>query len=377
MSIAYSMDVRTVPVVRAGVQARNVCRRGGRGAVAAVFDRSFYLRIGDEFLCIGEPTIGNGPSTLIVAARVAPLGMQAGQPAFLSSQRVTIGDLRFDLARCATWRPPAWPAASSALRATCDVLARRAATGSPPDSLARAIFTSDDTPLARVARPRLAKFEAWIVSALSAAHNSRDQIVAGPRAPSLPPRAKRAAGRVASEASRVGGLSLLARLACTEHKRPPPLTPPRHSLREWGEGNLNACADGLIGLGPGLTPSGDDFLLGALAMLDALQQTNVHAALAPAVLAGLARTSPLSGSFLRAATAGDIGENLHVMISALIGGHADAAIAAAARIGHTSGWDALAGAVVVGRACSPHERSDMRVPDVALRAHPGYGCYRC
>src|SRR5690348_8068131 len=25
-------------------------------------------------------------------------------------------------------------------------------------------------------------------------------------------------------------------------KRPPPLTPPRHSLREWGEGNLEARA---------------------------------------------------------------------------------------------------------------------------------------
>jgi hypothetical protein len=47
---------------------------------------------------------------------------------------------------------------------------------------------------------------------------------------------------VASEASRVGGLSLFARLACGEEKSPPPLTPPRHSLREWGEGNPAASA---------------------------------------------------------------------------------------------------------------------------------------
>src|SRR5882672_655088 len=38
--------------------------------------------------------------------------------------------------------------------------------------------------------------------------------------------------RVASEASRVGGLHLLRARGC-----PPPLTPPRHSLRSRGEGN--------------------------------------------------------------------------------------------------------------------------------------------
>ena len=107
---------------------------------------------------------------------------------------------------------------------------------------------------------------------------------------------------------------------------------------------------GLIGLGPGLTPSGDDFLIGALAALDALVQTKTHTTLGRAIVAAaLARTSPLSASFLRAAAAGHVGENLYAMIAALIGGDADAAIAAAERIGHTSGWDTLAGAVVTAR----------------------------
>src|SRR5262249_32473453 len=39
----------------------------------------------------------------------------------------------------------------------------------------------------------------------------------------------------------MGALSLFAPPVRTGHK-PPPLTPPRHSLREWGEGNLNTCA---------------------------------------------------------------------------------------------------------------------------------------
>jgi Protein of unknown function (DUF2877) len=157
---------------------------------------------------------------------------------------------------------------------------------------------------------------------------------------------------VASEASRVGGLPLFAPPARAERKLPPPLTPPRHSLCEWGEGNLEAgaCADavnGLVGLGPGLTPSGDDFLMGALAVLDALGQTNIHTALAQAIVAAAGRTSPVSASLLRAAAAGHGGENLHTMVAALVTGDADGAIAVAARIGHTSGFDALAGAAVL------------------------------
>jgi len=37
-----------------------------------------------------------------------------------------------------------------------------------------------------------------------------------------------------------GSFHYLMGPACAEHKRPPPLTPPRHSLREWGEGNPDA-----------------------------------------------------------------------------------------------------------------------------------------
>jgi hypothetical protein len=67
-------------------------------------------------------------------------------------------------------------------------------------------------------------------------------------------------------------------------------------------------------------------------------------------MAAAERTSPLSASFLRAAAAGRFGEKLHTMVAAILTGDADAALATAARIGHTSGWDTLAGAVVTGSA---------------------------
>jgi len=305
MSLACSpaVFVRAVPVTRAGVLAHDICHRGGNGTVAAVFDRSLYLRKRDAFICIGEAAIGNGPLTLIIPARVAQLGMRKSQPALLSKECIAVGDVVFDLRGCETWRSPAWPLPSPAVfRAGCEVLACRAATDSPPDSLARAVFTADDTPLARLARPRVATFATWLCR------------VGKGRAAAVPTR--------------------------------------EHHQRRVGTRAVRALPTlrSLVGLGSGLTPSGDDFLIGALAMLDALGQTNMHAQLGEAVAAALERTSPLSASFLRAAAAGHVGENLHVMIAALIAGDVDAAVAAAARIGHTSGWDALAGAVVTARS---------------------------
>jgi Protein of unknown function (DUF2877) len=303
MSFAYALDVCTVPVRRAGVLARDICRRGGRGEIAAVFERSLYLRIGEEFICVGEPAIGNGPTTLIIAARVAELGLRQGQGAFVSNERIEVGDLLLDFGNCATWRAPRWPdlPRPAALLAACAEIARRAAAESPADSLARAIFGDDDTPLTRLARPRAAAFGSW----LSVGWAKRRR-----RVPTTDDRGGHRASR---------------------------LSPPYGSVHN------------LIGLGPGLTPSADDFLIGALAMLDALEQTNMHAALGQAVIATAGRTSPLSASLLRAAAAGHVGENLHTMVAAVIAGDAEAALAAAARIGHTSGWDALAGAVVTAR----------------------------
>jgi hypothetical protein len=99
-----------------------------------------------------------------------------------------------------------------------------------------------------------------------------------------------------------------------------------------------------------LTPSGDDFLSGALALLDALAMRRVHAALAQAVTdAAPALTSPLSACLLRTTADGHIGEHLHSAVAALIVGDIDTAIAAARRIGHSSGWDMLAGAATTLR----------------------------
>jgi len=87
-------------------------------------------------------------------------------------------------------------------------------------------------------------------------------------------------------------------------------------------------------------------LIGALALLDALGERRADARLAHAVsLVPPGLTSPLSHCFLRTAAAGHIGAGLHEAVSSLVRGDADHAIAAIRDIGHSSGWDMMAGIV--------------------------------
>lgn len=105
----------------------------------------------------------------------------------------------------------------------------------------------------------------------------------------------------------------------------------------------------LIGLGPGLTPAGDDALGGAMIALRALGRGDMAERLASSVLP-LARTqtSAISFAHLEAAANGEGAEALHDTLAALVTADGNAAVAALRRLdrlGHSSGWDALAGVV--------------------------------
>ena len=125
-----------------------------------------------------------------------------------------------------------------------------------------------------------------------------------------------------------------------------------------------SATHGLIGLGPGLTPSGDDLVAGLAIALSATGEADAAAALAVFVRGAPAdATSALSRAFLDAAIAGLPTAALHAAIAALINGDEAALAAAVDRldgVGHTSGWDMLAGAVLGLRAVT-HRRSDASI----------------
>jgi hypothetical protein len=279
------MDCATIiPIRRAGVVAAEFCKSPARAEVAAVFERSFYLRAGDLFVCVGEPAIGNGPLTVIADMRAAGLGLHPGQPAIVADHRIAIGAMTFTCEGCEPWHSPPWPqaVAQHALARARETVVQRAATDAPAEGFGRAMADASAPrhAVARIARRHLARLRAWL---------------------------------------------------SIESVHAPSQTSPVRDI---------------VGMGHCLTPSGDDVLIGALALLDALGKRRAHASLARAVsLVPPGLTSLLSHCFLRTAAAGHVGEGLHEAVSSIVRGDADRAVAAIRDIGHSSGWDMMAGIV--------------------------------
>ncbi len=122
----------------------------------------------------------------------------------------------------------------------------------------------------------------------------------------------------------------------------------RASLLAGNRPAAHRAARGLIGLGPGLTPSGDDVLVGVEAALRALDGP----------LAGFVggaihdvddRTTVIAATLLRHAAAGEFAERIQALLAALLG-HADEAVPAAIQRaiawGATSGTDCLLGVLL-------------------------------
>ena len=123
---------------------------------------------------------------------------------------------------------------------------------------------------------------------------------------------------------------------------PPDIDAPlRHTLAGLVAGDWAAClagARGLAGRGAGLTPSGDDVLLGIFYALWVWQARLEWVARLAAEVAPL--TTTLSANLLRAAADGEAMWQWHDLVDGRPG-----AMAALLAVGHTSGADAWAGFV--------------------------------
>jgi hypothetical protein len=106
----------------------------------------------------------------------------------------------------------------------------------------------------------------------------------------------------------------------------------------------------MIGLGPGLTPSGDDFLVGLFAVLHLPGSPCRHASrVCVPVLAGIERrTHAISGAALKAAAQGRVRASIQSLLGELMTGSPAglaASLSAVLAIGSTSGGDIAAGIV--------------------------------
>lgn len=134
-----------------------------------------------------------------------------------------------------------------------------------------------------------------------------------------------------------------------------------------GDGRFNAAISSIIagraseavlhwlGRGPGLTPSGDDILVGAIASLHSMGvlKTDAMATLGPSIqhaAAGL--TTEISREYLYYACQGMVAGPLHGLITALGSADTRATINAVSRLrrfGHTSGMDTTLGVIAAFR----------------------------
>ena len=269
--------------------------------VIAVFARSFYLAndIG-ELVCVGPAGLGGGPLNMLcdlpAGLDFQESGLRVGETA--SSDGVVLriaGRFAFALADAAPWRSRPPPAGRDGARLAAGLAALSAAT--------------------------------------------RDVGGAGGFAPLVAGLAGRSDRR--AEVSPVD--SPLLRLAA----------PAIASLGEFLAGRAAAPGEPaaiLVGLGPGLTPSGDDFIGGAMIALHTLSRGGTARRLAgwALPLAGT-RTGTISAAHLACAADGEGSAALHDLLAALLAPD-DAGVAVAtktlAAIGHSSGWDMLAGAAL-------------------------------
>lgn len=296
------------PVVLSGKHARAALADASTWRVRAVFRRSVYCQATHgAFVCVGSLSLGAGP--LNILAPIPPewiwqdFGVTRETQVKWSNMTLQFdGRLAFPFARARLWQPDA-PVAGwerVVLCAGLDGLAAECHRRAPLDGLAPTIpwilgkglpgtsVSGLDQALAEAAAAGIAALNAWLGSV-------------------------------------VGGGNVLD-------------SPPQP-------------VEKLIGLGPGLTPSGDDFLGGVLIALRALGWPDVADTMGRWLLrrAGT-RTHAISCAHLRCAADGAGAAVLHDTLVALVSPGAPglgACLDALTTIGHSSGWDTMAGIALV------------------------------
>ena len=284
-----------------GRVARAIRQEGWTGEVIAVHPNSLYFTDeDDEIYAIVRQPLGNGPLNLVIPVEPAHVfnGLALGTSLASTGANLGIGEgITIGLEGAAVWDPKAYAAAGAdgallerGLAELCRGIPRRA----PAESLLRLLPYLEDEDLPEPFE-RVAHF---------------------PRSHAL-----------------IGGLA--------------------ESLAQRDRRRLKVVTSSLAGLGPGMTPAGDDFIAGVLLALALVRAQRSDPALndvaSMLVETAAPRTHEISAAYLRAAYDGQVSERWHPLLAALAAGDAKqitATVEPVLATGETSGADMLAGFVV-------------------------------
>jgi hypothetical protein len=132
----------------------------------------------------------------------------------------------------------------------------------------------------------------------------------------------------------------------------------KSGIQDFDKSVIIGSVHKLAGLGEGLTPAGDDFLLGVIYSLWILGDASAQVIIRLIVTEAMPRTTRLSAAWLNAAGSGEAGLMWHWFLKAIQTGNEQDITSLARRIaavGHTSGADALAGFIatstLLGEQC--------------------------
>ena len=290
-------------------------RPSAPGRVLGAFERACDLWLEPYgVVAVVTATVGDGPFNIVLADDGAALArVQPDHLVRLTDGRLAIGDLVVDLRPATVWEPsPDWPTLRRRLPFIRPALDRLRQEVDPRRSplLALALGNDPRRPLPTSVR-----------QAAPATQPGREL---GP--PSPPPWAPLLGNHLAG-----------------------PLGQAAPAIRAgWGGDDeaLAAAAARLAGLGPGLTPAGDDFLLGLL-IWAWLSHPDPPAFGRTVCAAATPRTTLLSAAWLNAAAAGQLAAIWHRLLASLAACPPSAelrpALHAILAHGATSGADALAG----------------------------------
>lgn len=276
---------------------------GAEGQVAAVFNSSFYVEIVSGFACIGNEDLYASPLNVVTAAPSAmnwsASGLKRDDTVKVSLGVIRIGNrFTFPINDTEVWHPDPvlldWNIADLERGLSSFRLAAQGCL--PAEGLGPFIQHDYDTmdigalldhTIYRAAKEPISKLQYWLISVL---RNPQSSLV----------------------------------LELKDFKR-------------------------LIGLGPGLSPSGDDFIGGMMVALNDVGEVETAELLWRTLGQYAAETgNPISYAHLKAAAMGGRSDGIHQVLTAIFKGCPNSILENLPNIdniGHTSGWDCMAGIV--------------------------------